>query len=340
MTQVRIDRTERLLNLVICLMAARTAVHRAVIRQRIPGYPDGDAAFERMFERDKDELRGMGIPIETVTDAHGDVLGYRIERSAAQLPSISVTAAERAVLVVAASLWDTTLARATAVLGIRKIEAAMADSVPSSDDAPGEGSVSEELLEAPVFAPRLSSHDAALIPLIAALRSSVRVEFDYRSAGSVEVSRRRIDPWGVIADQGRWYVIGFDDDRDAPRAFRLSRIRGEVQVLAVPQQHRRPADLDGDRLRAMLTPGAPEGEASAEVRVKAGQAARLRQLSKDGFDQSHVTGVLSVRAPSREHLLEVLCSSGNGAVVCGPADVREEVERALAAVLDRHEAPS
>ena len=78
---MNVGRTERLLNLVIALLAARVPITRNTIQSSIVGYdPDATpSAFERMLERDKDELRGMGIPIRTVTNASGEVEGYLLD---------------------------------------------------------------------------------------------------------------------------------------------------------------------------------------------------------------------------------------------------------------------
>ncbi len=103
----RIERTERLLNLVIALMASESAVSRADIHRQIPGYAQAasPAAFERMFERDKDELRSMGIPVETVLDVNGEVRGYRIPQDRYALAELDLTVAERAAVAVAAQVW-------------------------------------------------------------------------------------------------------------------------------------------------------------------------------------------------------------------------------------------
>ena len=333
MTTTRVDRTERLLNLVICLLAARTPVHRAQIRERIPGYPPGDAAFERMFERDKDELRGMGIPIQTVLDAHGDVLGYRIERTQAQLPAISVTAAERAVLAVAATVWDDTVAQSAAVLGARKFEAAADDS-----DIDVELDPDGVLVDTGSLVPRLSSHDAALIPLLTAVHRSLQVAFDYRTAGAQELTQRRVEPWAVISDQGHWYLLGFDLDRDDPRVFRLTRINGDIDVTDRPHTHPRPIDLNADQLRAMLAPTDPEGPATATVQAQAGRAAQLRRLAvrPAGGDVLEADTILQIQASNREHLVAVICAAGSTATVRGPLDVQQEVVAALTRILDRH----
>ena len=93
---MRTDRTERLLNLVLALLGSRVPVDRARIRDVVPGYAESasDEAFERMFERDKEELRSMGVPIETVVNASGEVDGYRIDQRAYQMPELRFTAAE------------------------------------------------------------------------------------------------------------------------------------------------------------------------------------------------------------------------------------------------------
>jgi len=65
------ERTERLINLVICLLHTRSFISAERLREIIPGYGDAtsDDAFKRMFERDKEDLRDLGIPLETGTVA-------------------------------------------------------------------------------------------------------------------------------------------------------------------------------------------------------------------------------------------------------------------------------
>src|SRR5262245_38836515 len=76
------DKLERLLNLTAALLETRQPMRASEIREKVPGYPDNDTAFHRAFERDKDDLREMGIPIviEPVTNSHSPVDGYRIHK--------------------------------------------------------------------------------------------------------------------------------------------------------------------------------------------------------------------------------------------------------------------
>ena len=101
-------RTERLLNLVICLLATRRYLGKDEIRRAVPGYSDSDEAFERAFERDKEELREMGVPVETGSNNawFEDEVGYRISRDAYALPEVTFTADEMAVLALAARAWQ------------------------------------------------------------------------------------------------------------------------------------------------------------------------------------------------------------------------------------------
>jgi proteasome accessory factor B len=313
-------RTERLLNLVFCLMAARRAVSRSAIQSSVPGYAgdQGDAAFERMFERDKDELRQMGIPVETVVDTNGEVEGYRIKAESYRLEPIAFTPDELRVIALAAQVWDEAILGPAAMTALRKIEAAQQ----AAPVTPGDLRVSVQLAAA----------DQALMPLLQAVRERRSVTFAYRGAADDAPSSRRLDPWGVVSREGRWYVIGHDHDRKAPRSFRLSRIEGPVQVRAAAQTVHRDPQLD---LAALLVPGDPEAPASARVRVRAGEAAQLRRLAHAGvgpFDD----GIIEVSAPTRMQLVAAILGAGASARVEEPAEVREAVLAGLRSVADMH----
>ena len=125
------QRTERLLNLVICLLAARRYVSKEQIRSVVPQYNDSGSveAFERMFERDKDDLREMGIPLETGSNdiLFDDEIGYRIPRDAYALPEVSFDSQELAVLGLAARAWQQATLADAAARAVQKLEAAGID---------------------------------------------------------------------------------------------------------------------------------------------------------------------------------------------------------------------
>ena len=175
----------------------------------MPGYPDSFDAFKRMFERDKDELRELGIPLETgVNSAPDDEAGYRISRQAYELPEIRLEPDEAAVLGLAARVWRRAELAGAAAGGLLKLRAAGIDAEDTTQ---------------PGIEPRLQTGEAAFGPLWEAVRDARPVSFTYRAAGRSSPQQRHLEPWGVVNRHGRWYVAGQDTDRGEERVFRLSR---------------------------------------------------------------------------------------------------------------------
>ena len=124
-------RTERLVNLVICLLSTRRFLTAAQIAATVPGYehdpddPRAHEAFQRKFERDKAELRELGVPLETGTDSVFDTEpGYRIARREYALPDIPLEPDEAAAVGIAARLWQHAGLAAAASSGLAKLRAA------------------------------------------------------------------------------------------------------------------------------------------------------------------------------------------------------------------------
>jgi len=274
-----------------------------------------EVAFERMFERDKDALRSMGIPVETVLDASGDVEGYVIPRQLSH-EELHFDADELAVIALAAATWQAAVLEAPALTALRKIETV-------SGDAP-------ELREFNDV--RMTATDAALLPLMAALREQRVVSFDYRGAQDAEPVTRTVDPWGVIVHDGQWYLVGHDHDRQARRTFRVSRIAGTVTVTARTVETPRPEGLD---LAEVVRGVAAEHAATARVLIRAGQGAQLRQAN-DAHGDPFQDIELSVSAVSEDVLVSQLCAAGTGVVVLGPEPIRVRVREALQRMAHSH----
>lgn len=314
----RVDRTERLLNLVMCLMATHAAVSRSDIQRQIPGYGESASAtaFERMFERDKDELRSMGIPIETVTDASGEVQGYRIPRDSYDLEGIDLTLEERAAIAVAAQVWGTAAIGPVAGTALRKLEAVESDGWSPAELA---GSV------------QVTSADAALLPLMSAIRADRVVTFSYRTPTDTVARQREVSPWGLRASSGRWFLVGFDEEREAMRTYRVSRISGPVMVTGRTRPHPPAADFDITRAdRPDDEPGV-----TAVVRVAPGRAASLRRRAA-ASSTTAAGDELTVSAFSRDSLVALICAAGADASVLSPDDVVDDVVAALTRVRDAH----
>ncbi|MEU7893018.1 WYL domain-containing protein [Nonomuraea sp. NPDC049152] len=302
-------KTERLLNLVICLLATRRPLSAEQIRHAVPGYDrDGDEAFQRMFERDKNELREIGIPIEVHRDPWEDEPGYRIQREAYELPEITLEPDEAAVLGLAAQVWQRASLAEAASGALLKLRAGGV----ATDAGPGEA------LEL-----RVDTRDPSFPPLWEAVRDRRVVRFDYRPAAGESVRTRTVEPWGVISRRGRWYVAGFDRDRQAPRVFRLSRISGQVAAVGRPGAVEVPEGVD---LRSMV--GFPEEameERTAVLKVRQGACEGLRQVARSVREGEDGWDMVELVFADPERLAGWIASLGAGVVVLGPPDAREAV---------------
>jgi proteasome accessory factor B len=322
-------RTERLLNLTICLMAGRRGLSKAQLRSLIADYRDSpsDEAFERMFERDKDDLREMGIPLVTESsDAYfDDQIDYRIDPAAYALPEIEVGPDEMAVLTVAARVWHQAALAPAATAALRKLQAYGPGGEPSDValDATGLG-----------LEPRVSTSEVAFTPLYNAVRDKQPVRFGYRTEVATETTQRHLEPWGVVSWRGRWYVVGHDTDRAATRAFRLSRIVDTVQTDGEAGTVAAPTDLDPTAVMQMVVPESPVQEAT--VRVRRGTAHTLRRMATSTEPDGDAHELLVVPfSDAWGFAADVVAAQG---VAIAPAELREQCERRLRAVLERHPA--
>ncbi|MGN6793148.1 MAG: helix-turn-helix transcriptional regulator [Streptosporangiaceae bacterium] len=312
------QKTERLLSLVVCLLSARRYLTAGQIRAAVPGYPETFDAFKRMFERDKDELRELGIPLETGTNPGSeDEVGYRISRQAYELPEIRLEPDEAAVLGLAARVWRRAELAGAAAGGLLKLRAAGIDA--------------EETTQ-PGIEPRLQTGDAAFGPLWQAVRDRRPVSFTYQAAGRATPQRRNLDPWGVVNQHGRWYVAGFDRDRAQERVFRLSRIDGPVTFTGPPGSVTVPPGTDVRNL-VQAWDGAPPSVRTAVLRIRPGTGYGLRrrassdQPDEDGWD------LVEVSFSDGGWYADYIASFGSDVVVIEPVDLREAVIRKLKGAL-------
>jgi proteasome accessory factor B len=307
-------RTERLVNLVICLLATRRFLTAAQIAATVPGYehnpdnPREHEAFQRKFERDKAELRSLGVPLETGTDSVFDTEpGYRIARREYALPEIPLSPDEAAAVGVAARLWRHAGLAAAASSGLTKLRAAGVEVDPHAT-----------LGVEPVV-----SVDAAFAPLVAAAQQRRRVRFDYRVPEQDETRTRRLQPWGVVCWRGRWYVVGHDLDRDATRCFRLSRVVGEVTATGPAGAFAPPADVDLISHVARWS-GPAERQGRARVLVRPGRADGVRRWA-ERVEPATDGDVLTLPYHCADGLASWLVSYGADVRVLEPPEVRDAV---------------
>ena len=298
-------KTERLLNLVMILLWARRPLPKAKLRESVAAYraAPSDEAFERMFERDKDELRELGIPLltEEIDAYYDDEPGYRIDRREYALPDLSF---ELAALGLASRAWQTAKLAGPAAAAIRKLEAVGLE---------GDSSALAGL------EPRLRTPDESYDAVHRAVSTLTEIAFEYRRPDG-SVSTRHVQPWGLAQRGGFWYLTAFDTDRGEERVFRLSRITGRVVSPKRPTRYTVPAEHDALASVLRSVGGAPE-TANARVRVRVGAGHGLRRRAGAAEPGDAGWDVLTVPYGDTSQLAAELASHGPDVDAEGPADL-------------------
>ncbi|MGZ5414977.1 MAG: helix-turn-helix transcriptional regulator [Aeromicrobium sp.] len=304
------------MNLFITLLVSRQYLPKEKIREAVEGYRgQNDQAFDRMFERDKDELRELGITVETGSNDKffEDEIGYRIKRDEVELPDIQLTREESAVVGLAAQVWEHAGLAGESTSALFKLKAA---------------GVTVDTSVLRMVEPRLSASEPSFDTMWEAVTRRIPVTFDYQRPGA-PAAKRSVQPWGVISWHGRWYMAGFDTDRQEPRVFRLTRVRGDVGLADAPGSYEVPEGTDLKTLARELYPSPTLG--AAVVRVRRGRGQSLRKMAEsvialdDDFDE------LRVDYASPWELASEIASYGRDAVAISPPDVRAEVINRLRA---------
>lgn len=316
------SRAERLMNLLMALRRSRAGLDRDQIRAQVRGYDTtgSDVAFERMFERDKDQLRALGVPVVTLTDAGGVATGYRIEGQWTLRP-LDLDPAELALLGLAARLWQGADLAPAATNALRKVEARLGMRSTPGSAVPVAG---------------LAVDSPALPDLIEACAHRRGVVFGYAKPGSPAAAQRHVQPWAVVGWHGHWYLVGFDTDRGAQRVFRASRIVGGVRTDPDASPYEVPRDFDA---RTAVGRFADRNTMELEVAVAPGAAATLRRSGRllgmlpDGAD------LLALPVPDLAAGVSSVLAQVPRTRIVGPPDALAEARRQIDAVLTGQSTP-
>ena len=287
------DKLERLLNLTAALLHAEIPLTAEELRDRVGGYPDTKATFRRAFERDKDDLRSMGMPlrVEPVPGVDPPVDGYRLDRDEYAGTELAFEADELAALHLATSLVrldgdDTALVKLGAAGGNAPTDSV--GRVPFND---------------------------TLATMIGAAVDRKALAFTYNDV------ERIVEPWKLSFTRGHWYLSGFDRLREDQRLYRVDRIEGDVSLSGPAEAPvgdvNEPIDLRGWELG--------DGPAvEATIVVDADQAAYARHILGDVVDQpdGSVTATLDVR--NIDAFRSFVLSFLEHAEILEPADLRND----------------
>lgn len=298
------------MNLLIALLSSRMPLTRGQIRGFNEGYHGlSDDAFEQAFERDKRELRSLGVTIHTVEVDVEEAAetGYRIDRSEFELPPLTLTAEEKAVLGAAAHVWQESVAAddtATALIALR---------------AAGIETDASRLM---TLRPQLRTDDG-YATAFEALTTRRELRFEYRG------EPRRVHPWQLHMRRGQWYLLAFDLDRSEPRRFKLQRITSELKLAGradayeVPEELPAP-DFGGEDIHAVV---ALHDDVATDLRRDA-MPYRYDGDLPEGFT------AYRVRTANFDLLAAELCSMSAAAIALSPEELVQRVVAQLSRVAE------
>ncbi len=224
MAEDKATKAERLINLIACLLDSKRPLTLNELNSTVYYNQKVDEdTLRRMFERDKDELREMGIPIEMIKDENSGEYAYTIEPDKYYLPDIDFASDELISLSIVSRFF---IGSGTAFSG--SAHSALLKFATSAARDP------EELKYLRVV-PHVhmiegDKKNRALDQILEALRKRKLVTFDYRALSSKKPVTRTVEPYGVVSKNGFWYLIGKCRLRNAVRCFKLDRITSKVEV--------------------------------------------------------------------------------------------------------------
>lgn len=292
------SKLERLLKLLAALLDTTVPLSAESLRSRLGGYPDNDASFRRTFERDKDDLRSMGVTIsvEPVPGTEPPLDGYIVhsEQYAGTEPGLEPD--ELAALHLAAAL-----------VRVENLGDDAFWKLGGASDATAGSGVAGEFPAADRAGEFLN-----------AIEQRQLATFMYRNV------ERVLEPSRVSFVRGRWYVSGHDQTRGAERVFRIDRIHGDIELgdqnAYEPRPARGPETVrtwefgDDDPIDAVVSIDASSA-LWAHVHLRPDEIV----ANEDGSVDVH----LAVR--NRDGFRDWVLSFVDAAVVVSPPELRAEI---------------
>ena len=308
-------KSERLVNLTIALLATKRYLTKAEIFATVAGYSGDPEAKDRMFERDKDDLRSLGINIElgTFDPLFDDEAGYRIKPETYELQLTDLNPTEIALLSHAAQFWRDAALGDDAQIGLRKLKALGLES---------------DLESIAHVTPVVRSAPEQLADIIEAITEKRTITFEYLDA-NLESIVRSVNPYRLSNSRGYWYLIGFDNDRSSIRTFRLDRFSsavktssgsGKFEIDYEALEHEEQVHSETSQATLLIRQGRAHHFAGSTV---------LRELDGDWLE-------IELEYHDQDWLIQEILSCGTSAIIVEPEHLRDEIISRLERVVAHH----
>jgi proteasome accessory factor B len=312
-------KTERLVNLTIALLATKRYITKSEIFRTVDGYEGSAESKERMFERDKDDLRNLGIEIEvgSFDPLFEDEAGYRIKPDRYQFQLGDINSQEISLLSLAAEAWRGAALDGTALTALRKLHAM---------------GIESDIESIPDLAPHANIQDKNLQIAISAITSKQKISFAYLGE-DLSAQERKIAPYAVTSRYGHWYLYGFDLEKEAVRSFRLDRLASDIKVEGKTGAF----EVSSDFNLAALSSTSEEAK-TALLYLRTDRALALRSRSKPATKASEIAGwdLVEIKYRDQERFIEEVLWYGEDAVLIEPHSVQAEIIARLESGVKRY----
>jgi proteasome accessory factor B len=307
---------ERLINLTIALLATKRYLTKSEIFRSVEGYEGSPETKERMFERDKDDLRSLGIAIDvgTFDPLFSDEAGYRIRSEKYELDLGEITPTEVSLLSLAADAWQ---------------DAALEDSAQSAIQKLSAFGVPADPIDIPGLSPKLSNSSKDLLTITDAIADADCIAFSYL-AMDLATENRVIIPFALSNKSGYWYVSGVDQEIQEVRTFRLDRTQGAIKCISNKEPFEYPTTFELDQMDA------PSNKNHAVIDVRKGKGHALRALATSTKDLGEWDQI-KVPIFTLETIAAQILWHGEDVFVQEPAELRQTIVEQLQALLTNHE---
>src|SRR5438046_513403 len=324
------DKLIRQLSLVAFLMAERRAITARDVKSNVEGYSEmSDEAFARRFYSDRAELLSLGVALQSQRDEFTGEELYTLRSEQYFLPQLELENEELAALQTALYLLEGKFAYAEP-LSIALQYLALGER--GFADARSDTALRVEVLD-PDYSPEMPGRRAKLEGAISKQRT---VKFDYWSISRDHESERTLNPYALMPDNGIWYVVGHDLDRDEIRTFRVSRIRGDIKFATRRERDfRAPADFDVELYRGRPPWQIGDVVGTARIEVLGDTAWWVRRAY--GSTGRLENGVFVTDYSSIPQLSSWVLRQNGRAVPLEPPELKRDVAAALRRVREQHE---
>ena len=299
-------KSERLVNLTIALLATKRYLTKSEIFRTVEGYEGSPEAMERMFERDKDDLRSLGIAIElgSFDPLFEDEAGYRITPSSYKLDLGELDGTDIALLSIAASAWTGAALERESTSALIKLASMGLDS-------------DSEALS--LLAPRINGTNENFTVITDAIIRRSEIEFEYVSSDLTK-QQRRIAPYSLRGQSGSWYLVGQDLEKNSLRTFRLDRIVSEVSASKKSNTYVIPDEIPDQ--------GAEEVREIARIRIRKNRGHQLRSYAKV-LESDEEWDEVSLPIVDANWLLRTILWHRDDVVLLEPSSLRKQIVQSL-----------